>query len=97
MDAFLESIIIYSERGNVNINKNMFMVPEKNTIYLIRSIFDNITDNIFTKTIKTKYSFENYMEAEKNIDKEISDFILMDNIHSNNMLVENNILRLCYF
>ena len=89
--------MIYSERGNTNINRNIFMLPEK-TIYLKRSIFDNITDNIFIKTVRTKYSFENYMEAEKNIDTEISDFILMDvdNIHSNNMLVENNTLRLCY-
>ena len=95
-NKFLDSVLIYSKKGNMNINRNMFMSAEKISIYLTRSIFKNVTENVFVKTSSSRFAGKSYIEAEKNIDQEIADYINEDKVDSDNMFVEKNRLILNY-
>ena len=95
-NRFVKPVLIYSERGNININRNIFLRAEENTIHLKRPIFLNITENLFLKNIKLGFAGKNYIEVEKSLDEDIADYISWDKLNSYDMIVEKNKLRLSY-
>ena len=95
-NRFVKPVLIYSERGNININRNIFLRAEENTIHLRRPIFLNITENLFLKNLKSRFAGKNYMEAERRIEGDITDYISWDKINSYDMIVEKNKIRLSY-
>ena len=95
-NRFVKPVLIYSERGNININRNIFLRAEENTIHLRRPIFLNITENLFLKTLKLGFAGKNYIEVERSLDKDIADYISWDKLNSNDMIVEKNKLGLSY-
>ena len=94
-NRFVKPVLIYSERGNININRNIFLKAEENTIHLSRPIFLNITDNLFLKNLKFGFAGENYIEAERSIE-DITDYMSWDRINSYDTIVEKNKLKLSY-
>ena len=95
-NRFVKPVLIYSERGNININQNIFLRAEENTIHLRRPIFLNITENLFLKSLKSRFAGKNYLEVERRIEDDITDFISWDKINSYDMILEKNKLRLSY-
>ena len=73
-NKFLDSVVIYSKKGNMNINRNMFTSAERSSIYLTGSMYQDFTENVFVRNFISKFAGEGYMEVEKNIDQEIIKF-----------------------
>ena len=95
-NRFEKPVLIYSERGNININRNIFLRAQENTIHLRRPVFLNITENIFLRNSKSAFAGENYIEVERIIGEDITDYISWDKLNSYSMIVEKNKLRLSY-
>ena len=95
-NKFLDSVVIYSKKGNMNINRNMFTWAERSSIYLTGSMYQNFTENVFVRNFRSKYAGEGYMEVEKNIDQEMTDYIHVDQLDYDNVFVEKNKLILNY-
>lgn len=95
-NRFVKPVLIYSEKGIININRNIFWRTEENTIHLRRPVSLNITENVFLRNFKSGFAAENYIEAERIIDEDIADYISWDKMNSYDIIVEKNKLRLCY-
>ena len=96
-NKLLGQVLIYSEEGNVNIKRNRFMSAGAHSLYLTRSKFHNLTENVFSETLRSKFAGKGYIEVEKNIDKEITNYINVDVMYSDNMLVEKNTVKIGYY
>ena len=94
-NRFEKPLLIYSELGNININRNIFLRAEENTIHLRRPVFLNITENLFLRNSKSAFAGENYIEVERSIEN-ITDYMSWDKINSYDTIVEKNKLRLSY-
>ena len=95
-NRFLQPVLIYSERGNININRNIFLTAKENTIHLRRPGYLNITENLFLRNLQLRFAGKNYIEVERNIDADIAEYISWDQLNSYDMIVEKNKLRSSY-
>ena len=95
-NRFLKPVLIYSERGNININRNIFLRAEENKIHLLGPVFLNITDNLFVRNLKSGFAGKNYIEVERIIEEDITDFITWDRMNPYDMIVEKNKVRFSY-